>query len=75
MFYQGYGQTSINHDAIAYYRYDRIVSDLVDDCDMIFLSQKGEGDRKELLEDIKSMFLPDGKIETAYRSDRVFQGS
>ena len=42
MFYQGYGETNINQIAIAYYRYERIVTDIADDCDLIFLSDEGE---------------------------------
>ena len=75
MFYQGYGQTNMNQDAIPYYRYDRIFNDIAEDCKLIFLSNEGEEDRKEALEDIKSMFLPNGKIEMAYRSDKVLKKS
>src|ERR1700752_1397719 len=73
MFYQGYGQTKINQIAIAYYRYQRTIEDMVDDCDQIFLSDRGGQPRKELLEDLKSMFLPNGKIEMAYQSDKVLK--
>ena len=75
MFYQGYGQTNINQNAIAYYRYDRILNDMAEDCQLILLSDEEEENRKEALEDIKSMFLPNGKIEMAYRSDKVFKKS
>jgi spectinomycin phosphotransferase len=73
LFYQGYGQININQIAIAYYRYERIIVDIVDDCDLIFLSKEGGEARKEALEDIKSMFLPNGKIELAYQSDKAFK--
>ncbi len=69
MFYQGYGQTNINQNAIAYYRYGRILNDMAEDCQLISLSDEEKENRKEALEDIKSMFLPNGKIEMAYRSD------
>jgi spectinomycin phosphotransferase len=75
MFYQGYGQTDINQNAIAYYRYDRIFNDIAEDCRVIFLLDQGEQYRKRALEDIKSMFLPNGKIEMAYRSDTMFKKS
>jgi len=75
MFYQGYGQTNINQNAIAYYRYDRILNDMAEDCLLIFLPDEEEENRKEALEDIKSMFLPNGKIETATRADKVFKKS
>jgi len=71
LFYQGYGQTNINQNAIAYYRYDRILNDMAEDCQLIFLSDEDAENLKEALDDIKSMFLSNGKIEMAYRSDKV----
>lgn len=73
MFYKGYGQTNINQNALAYYRYDRILNDMAEDCHLISLPDEEEENRKEALEDVKSMFLPNGKIEMAYRSDKVFK--
>jgi spectinomycin phosphotransferase len=69
MFYQGYGQTDINQIAITYYRYERIIMDIADDCDIIFQSDEGEETRKDVLEDAKNKFLPDHYIEIVYRSD------
>ena len=71
MFYQGYGETKINQIAIAYYRYERIIMDIVDDCDLIFLSDEGEENQAGALEDLKNKFLPDSYIEIAYQSDKV----
>jgi spectinomycin phosphotransferase len=73
MFYQGYGETNINQIAIAYYRYDRIIIDIADDCDLIFLSDEGEEYQAAALEDLKNKFLPDSYIEIAYRSDKVLK--
>jgi spectinomycin phosphotransferase len=70
MFYQGYGQTEINQIALTYYRYERIIMDIADDCDIIFQSDEGEETRKDVLEDAKNKFLPDSYIEIAYRSDQ-----
>ena len=56
---------------MAYYRYDRIFNDMVEDSRLILLSN-GEAIRKEALQDIKSMFRPNGKVEMAYQSDKVF---
>jgi spectinomycin phosphotransferase len=75
MFYQGYGPININRSAIAYYRYDRILNDMTEDCQLIFLSASEEENRKAALEDAKSMFLPNSKIEMAYRSDMTFKKS
>jgi spectinomycin phosphotransferase len=73
MFYQGYGQTNVNQIAIAYYRYERSIVDIADDCNLIFLSNRGGEARKEVLEDLESMFLPNGKIEMAYKSDKLLK--
>lgn len=68
MFYQGYGQTSINKIALAYYRYERIIEDIAAYCQQIFLSDEGGEDRNEALKNVKSNFLPNGTIEMANRS-------
>jgi len=46
LFYQGYGQTKINHDAICYYRFERIIQDIAEYCEHIILSDEGS---KELI--------------------------
>ena len=73
MFYQGYGETKINQIALVYYRYERIVMDLVDDCDIIFLSEEAEEVQTGALEDLNNKFSPDSYIEIAYRSDRLLK--
>lgn len=69
LFYQGYGNTTINHAAIAYYRYERIIEDIGVYCEQIFLSDEGGDDRMQSLEYLKSHFLPNGTIERACQSD------
>lgn len=69
LFYQGYGQTEINHDAIAYYRFERIIEDIAVYCEQIFLSDEGEEDRLQSFEYLQSNFRPGGTIERAYHSD------
>jgi spectinomycin phosphotransferase len=71
MFYQGYGETKINQTAIAYYRYERIILDIVDDCDLIFWSDEREEVQAAALEDLKNKFLPDLYVAIAYQSDKV----
>jgi spectinomycin phosphotransferase len=73
MFYQGYGQTNINQVAITYYRYERIIMDIADDCDIIFRSEEEET-QKGALEDLKNKFLPDSYIEIANQSDQRLKG-
>ena len=72
MFYQGYGQTKVNQDAIAYYRYDRMLNDLAEDCNIFFSACHGAEEQMQALDDVKSMFLPYGKLEMAYAADTRF---
>lgn len=67
LFYKGYGQADINQDAIAYYRFERIIQDIGDYCEYIFLSDEGGDDRMRCFEYLKSNFLPGSTIERAYQ--------
>src|SRR5713226_7285727 len=67
-FYTGYGPTRIDPIAIAYYRYERIVADLVAYGEKIFEAQGSEEDRAESLRRVVDQFLPDNVIENAHRS-------
>ncbi|MCP5369574.1 MAG: aminoglycoside phosphotransferase family protein [Rickettsiaceae bacterium] len=68
LFYQGYGQTKINQDVMAYYRFERIIQDIGDYCEYIFLSDEGGDDRMQCFEHLQPVFLPNGAIERAYDS-------
>jgi spectinomycin phosphotransferase len=68
LFYQGYNQPKINQDAIAYYRFERIIQDIGEYCEYIFLSDEGGDNRMQYFEYLKSNFLPGGTIERAYHS-------
>jgi spectinomycin phosphotransferase len=71
LFYQGYGQTKINQDAICYYRFERIIQDIGDYCEYIFLSDEGGDDRMQCFEHLLPVFLPNGAIERACQSDKT----
>lgn len=66
LFYKSYGQTEINHDLLAYYRFERIIQDIGDYCEYIFLSDEGGDDRMQCLEHLQSNFRANGTIERAY---------
>lgn len=68
LFYQGYGQAEINHAVLAYYRFERIIQDIGDYCEYIFLSDEGGDDRMQCFEHLQPVFLPNGAIERAYDS-------
>jgi spectinomycin phosphotransferase len=71
LFYQGYGPTQVSHEALAYYRYERIVQDIAVYCEQLLLTDEGGQDREQSLRYLRSNFLPRGTIEIAYRSDRT----
>jgi spectinomycin phosphotransferase len=71
LFYQRYGQTKINQDAIAYYRFERIIQDIGDYCEYIFLSDEGGNDRMQCFEHLQPVFLPNGAIDRAYQSNKT----
>lgn len=71
LFYRGYGQTKINQDAICYYRFERIIQDIAEYCEYIFLSDEGGEDRMQCFEHLQPVFLPNGAIERAYQSDKT----
>jgi len=69
LFYQGYGRTEIDAEALAYYRYERIVQDIAVFCQRIFASDKGRQNRAQSLDYLRSNFEPNGTIDIAYQSD------
>jgi len=68
LFYQGYGQVEINHDLLAYYRFERIIQDIGEYCEYIFLSDEGGDDRMQCIEHLKPVFGPNGALKKAYNS-------
>ncbi|MBN1140157.1 MAG: phosphotransferase [Anaerolineae bacterium] len=77
LFYRGYGHTTVDPVALAYYRYERIVQDLAVYCEQIFLSDEGGPDREQSFRYLASNFLPGNTIAIADRADRtgIFAGS
>ena len=71
LFYQGYGQITINKDVLCYYRFERIIQDIGDYCEYIFLSDEGGEDRMQCFEHLQPVFLPNGAIERACQSDKT----
>ncbi len=69
-FYQGYGAVKLETNALAYYRYERIVQDIAAYCDLIFSSGEGGEDREQSLRYVQLNYQPGGTIEQAYRADR-----
>ncbi|MCE2951080.1 MAG: phosphotransferase [Alphaproteobacteria bacterium] len=71
-FYAGYGQATINHEALCYYRFERILQDLEEYVTHIISSQRE--DAKSLAESfhyLTSNFRADGTIERAWASWKI----
>jgi spectinomycin phosphotransferase len=70
VFYEGYGETEINIAALAYYRYERVIEDLVVTCEQLLLTDEGGADREQAYRWFTSNFEPGQTIEIA---DKTFK--
>ena len=70
VFYEGYGETEINLAALAYYRYERIIEDLVVICEQLLLTDEGGADRERSYGWFTSNFEPGQTIEIAEKTDK-----
>jgi spectinomycin phosphotransferase len=71
LFYQGYGHTQIDFVALAYYRYERIVQDIVAYSEQLLLTHEGGADREEAFRRVTSQFLLGHVAEAAYQSEKL----
>lgn len=69
LFYQGYGPAQVDPMALAYYRYERIVTDVAAFCEEILTSNEGEQDRRQALHYLSGNFAPGHLVEIAFASD------
>ena len=69
LFYEGYGPVEVDAAAVAYYRFERIVEDLVLYGEDLLLTDAGGADRARALRYVKSNFEAGGTIEMAYRAN------
>ncbi|HEX5839203.1 MAG TPA: phosphotransferase [Anaerolineales bacterium] len=68
MFYQGYGNAQIDLAALAYYRYERVIEDLVVICDLLLPTDEGGEDRERSYGWFTSNFEPGQTVEIADRT-------
>ena len=69
LFYGGYGQVRVDATALAYYRYERIVTDLAIFCEQLLFSTEGGSDRPQALGWAMSNFAQGGTLERARAAD------
>ncbi len=67
LFYQGYGQTEVDSDLLAYYRNERIVVDIVEYIQELLLKPAGSKGRTQLYHQFMDMFAPNGVVEIALK--------
>jgi spectinomycin phosphotransferase len=70
LFYRGYGATEINWTALTYYRYERIIIDVVEFSRQLLATTAGGADRQRGLEKFGDTFSPGHVVDMAYRTDR-----
>lgn len=68
LFYEGYGDAKINFATLAYYRYERVIEDLVAFCEQLLLSDKGGTDRDQAYRWFASNFELGGTIDIAEKT-------
>jgi Predicted choline kinase involved in LPS biosynthesis len=70
-FYEGYGKADISLSALAYYRYERIIEDLVVICEQLLLTDEGGADRERSHGWFRGNFEPGSTIEIADRTYKL----
>lgn len=65
LFYEGYGKTKIDFAMLAYYRYERVIEDLVAYGEQLLLTDEGGADREEAYRRFTGNFEPGETIEIA----------
>ncbi|MCB0117321.1 MAG: aminoglycoside phosphotransferase family protein [Caldilineaceae bacterium] len=71
LFYRGYGAVTVDPVGIAYYRFERIVQDIMAFCDQLVLSDEGDANRHQALRWVMANFAPGGVIEVAYEGAQI----
>ena len=69
LFYKGYGKVDINRVILAYYRHERIVEDIAEYGQNLFLTIEGGENRSEMYKHFIAMFAPKGVVDIAFKTD------
>jgi spectinomycin phosphotransferase len=72
-FFTGYGEIQVEPVAITYFREERIIQDIVADCDLLLAGEAGDDDRTRALGFLRDNFGPEGLIAVTRRADRAQQ--
>ena len=71
LFYTGYGTTSFNQGAIAYYRNERIVEDIAIYYQSLLFEVHAENDREIMYKHFLDMFEKNGVVDIAFSSTSI----
>jgi spectinomycin phosphotransferase len=71
IFYEGYGNVEINRSMLAYYRYERVIEDLVIIAGQLLLTDEGGADRERSYGWFISNFEPGSTVDIAKNTDRL----
>lgn len=71
IFYQGYGEADINFTVMAYYRYERVIEDLVAFGEQLLLSDEGGADRESAYRRFTGNFEPGSTIDIADKTYKL----
>jgi spectinomycin phosphotransferase len=71
LFYEIYGKTDINLSALAYYRYERVIEDLVVICEQLLTTDEGGADRERSIGWFTSNFEPGNTIDIAEKTYKL----
>jgi spectinomycin phosphotransferase len=69
VFYQGYGTVDVDRAVMAYYRYERVIEDLVAYGEQLLLSDEGGADRESAYRRFAGNLDPGSTIEIAEKTD------
>lgn len=66
-FFEGYGDTELCEDAIRYFRFERIVTDLAEFAEIVCASDASDADRRQAVQWMEQMFAPGNVFQCALR--------
>lgn len=69
LFYKGYGPAQVDQEALAYYRYERIIQDIAAFCEQLLMTNEGGEDREQGYAYFAGNFLPGHELELARKTD------
>jgi spectinomycin phosphotransferase len=71
LFYRGYRHVPLDAIVLAYYRYERGITDITVECERVLSRTLGKQDRAQALDIVQLYFLPGCTLEMAYKVDQT----